>query len=90
MDVAQIPAFARIALALVGALSIYCGYRLFCKPSAQWLNPVSGALLTIFGMGILTADVRGIGQPPASRAAPLHQTKPVGTGRHKPSTDWLV
>ena len=90
MDVAQIRELARIAIAIVGALSIYWGYRLFCKPSAQWLNAISGALLTIFGMGVLTADVRGIGRPPASHAAPLHHTKPVGTGRHKPSANWLV
>ena len=90
MDVAQIRELARIAIAVVGALSIYCGYRLFCKPSAQWLNAISGALLTIFGMGVLTADVRGIGRPPVSQAAPLHHTKPVGTGRHKPSANWLV
>ena len=90
MDVAQIREIARIAIAVVGALSIYWGYRLFCKPGAQWINAISGALLTIFGMGVLAADVRGIGRAPASYATPLHQTKPVGTGRHKPSVDWLV
>ena len=90
MDVAHIREFARIAIAVVGAINIYWGYRLFCKPGTQWLNAISGALLTIFGMGVVTADVRGIERPPASQAAPLHHTKPVGTGRHKPSADWLV
>ena len=90
MDVAQIREIARIAIAVVGALSIYWGYRLFCKPSVQWLNAISGALLTVFGMGVLTADVRGVAHPPASQATPLQHTKPIGTGRHKPSADWLV
>lgn len=88
MDVAEIRELARIVIALAGALSIYWGYKLFCK--IQRIDVVSGALLAIFGMGLLTADARAIDRPAAVPRAPLHHTKPVGTGRHKPSTDWLA
>ena len=90
MDAAQIREFARVAIAVAGALSIYWGYQLFFRPSAQSIYAISGAVLAVFGMGILSADVRGISHPVANQAAPLHHTKPVGTGRHKPSADWLV
>jgi hypothetical protein len=57
----------RIVMALLGLLSIFLGYRLFCGlagESRRWsrllTNLVAGALLALFGVGILIADIRGI------------------------------
>jgi len=90
VDVAWIRDFVRVAIGVAGALSIYRGYRLFCRPNARLMNGILGALLAVMGMGILTAEIRGIGRPRTTESAPVHRTKPVGTGRHKPSGDWLV
>jgi len=62
-----------LAMAIAGVLSIYLGYRLFCDSAYQKSRVrhlVSGALLAVFGLGILIADVRGL------RAA-SHRTNPV-------------
>jgi hypothetical protein len=55
----------RLIIALIGILSIYLGYRLFCGRSVQrtLTNLASGALLALFGMGTLVADVRGYTAP---------------------------
>jgi hypothetical protein len=48
-------------MAVVGALGIYLGYRLFCDSAYQKSRVrhlVSGALLAVFGLGMLIADVR--------------------------------
>jgi hypothetical protein len=58
-----------VVLALIGILSVYLGYRLFCgiaeqrtgKPSLLITNLASGALLALFGIGILVAGLRGYG-----------------------------
>ena len=50
-----------ILMAVAGILSIYLGYRLFCDSAYQrnrFRHLVSGALLAVFGLGILIADVR--------------------------------
>jgi len=61
----------RLIIALIGMLSIYLGYRLFCGRSVQrtLTNLASGALLALFGMGTLVADVRGY-------TAPAHADQP--------------
>jgi hypothetical protein len=48
-------------------MSIFLGYRLFCSiggESRRWsllvTNLAAGALLALFGVGILIADIRGI------------------------------
>jgi hypothetical protein len=80
MDIAQTHEWVRAALAVAGALSIYLGYRLFCGLSYRnsWsillTNLASGALLAIFGLGILIAGVRGI--PASTRGSrPAWQKK---------------
>lgn len=68
MDIAQTHEWVRAVMAIGGALSIYLGYRLFCdiafqKPARRSIlltNMASGALLALFGLGILVAEVRGI------------------------------
>jgi hypothetical protein len=51
-----------IALFLLGPLSLFLGYRLFCDIRNRTLTSLaSGALLAIFGMGILIADIRNVG-----------------------------
>jgi hypothetical protein len=59
------------ALFFLGALSLYLGYRLFCDNRNRTLTSLaSGALLAIFGMGILIADIRSAGATgPNSRPA---------------------
>jgi hypothetical protein len=52
-----------ILMAVAGTLSIYLGYRLFCDSAYQRSRVrhlVSGALLAMFGLGILIADVRSV------------------------------
>jgi hypothetical protein len=62
-----------ILMAVAGALSIYLGYRLFCDCADQRSRVrhlVSGALLAVFGLGILIADVRSLRKAgPDSHAA---------------------
>jgi hypothetical protein len=71
-----------LLMALAGALSIYLGYRLFCDSAYQKSRVrhlVSGALLAVFGLGILIADVRGL------RAA-SHRAQPVPSNLLRYST----
>lgn len=71
----------RMVIALVGILSIFLGYRLFCgisgvrtgRRSTVMTNLASGALLALFGMGMLVADVRGFA--PAKPSQPEWQRK---------------
>ena len=82
MDVLQ------IAIALLGALSIFLGYRLFCYSPVRLL---SGALLALFGVAILSADLIGLRSHGVIAPRPTtHHAKPAGMNRHKASTDWFV
>ena len=52
-----------ILMAVAGILSIYLGYRLFCDSAYQRSRVrhlVSGALLAVFGLGILIADLHDL------------------------------
>jgi hypothetical protein len=77
----------RIAPIVVSALSIFLGYRLFCDVSGRrsgvFTSLASGALLALFGMGILIADFRGIAKP-ASDLKPAWQKKSSGAPRVDP------
>jgi hypothetical protein len=91
MDVLQ------IAIALLGALSVFLGYRLFCENAPfSRLAPntgrlLSGALLALFGVAILSADLVGLRSHGAIESKPAtHHTKPAGLNRHAASTDWFV
>ena len=60
-------------MAVAGALSVYLGYRLFCDSAYQKSRVrhlVSGALLAVFGLGILIADVRSV-RTATQRSHPL-------------------
>jgi hypothetical protein len=82
MDVLQ------IAIALLGALSVFLGYRLFCDSPARFL---SGALLTLFGAALLSGDLIGMRNNGLTEARPAtHHARPAGLNRHKASTDWFV
>jgi len=82
MDVLQ------IAIALLGALSIFLGYRLFCDSPARLF---SGALLALFGVAILSADLIGLRSHGMTESRPATQhAKPAGMNRRKTSTDWFV
>jgi hypothetical protein len=77
-----------ISIALLGALSVFLGYRLFCESPVRVL---SGALLALFGMGLLGADLVGVSNHARSGSMPAtHHTKPAGTNRRKTSGDWFV
>jgi hypothetical protein len=78
----------RIAIAILGALGILLGYRLF---SGSPLRIVSGALLALFGVGIISADLIGLrNHGVVETRPPTHHTKPAGMSRHRASTDWFV
>jgi hypothetical protein len=103
-DLMQIREWVRLAIAGVGALSIFLGYRLFCEmPWAKtrgvlFVSGVAGALLALFGMGILSADLRGLHAERGSETRPAaHHAKPAGegsfakpgAGKHR-STAWTT
>jgi len=78
----------RAAVAVVAALSIYLGYRLFCDISYQnaritrsavLTNLLAGALLALFGLGILISDVRTI-RSAAPDSLPASHKKPTKAG----------
>ena len=77
----------RFAPIVVAALSIFLGYRLFCDVSGRRSGTLttlaSGALLALFGMGILVADFRGISKP-SSDLKPAWQKKSSGEPRVDP------
>jgi hypothetical protein len=82
MDVLQ------IAIAILGALSVFLGYRLFCETPVRLL---SGALLALFGVAILSADLIGLRGHAAIESKPATQhAKPAGLNRHRASGDWFV
>jgi len=54
----------RLGIAAVGCISIYLGYKLFCdgtQEGKRLTTFVAGALLAIFGLGIVLAEFREIG-----------------------------
>jgi hypothetical protein len=72
-----------ILMAVVGALSIYLGYGLFCDSAYQRHRArhlVSGALLAIFGLGILIADVRNLRTAGPESNAIWHKGKSTKEG----------
>jgi len=82
MDVLQ------IAIAILGALSVFLGYRLFCHTPGRLL---SGALLAVLGVSILSADLIGLRSHTVAEPHPVtHHAKPAGTNRHRASSDWFV
>ena len=72
-----------ILMAVVGALSIYLGYRLFCD-SAYRKNRlrhlVSGALLAVLGVGVLIADVRSVRTARTDSQVASHRAKSTKEG----------
>lgn len=48
----------RLAMMAVGGVSLYVGYRLFCDAPQVLRNFVAGALLAVFGLGILFTEAR--------------------------------
>ena len=82
MDVLQ------IAIAILGAVSVFLGYRLFCQSGIRLL---SGALLALFGVALLSADLIALRSHVVIEPRPATQhAKPAGLNRHRASTDWFV
>ncbi len=105
MDATQIREVARVIVAAGGAISIYCGYKLFCElpfgrsRASGVVNGVSGAALALFGMALLVGDIRGIRTGPMeSYHQNLRNTRPAETGSftapppdwRKPVPDWSI
>jgi len=82
---------ATLFLTGLGLFCIFLGYRLFCglpamnglrasRSSVILLNVVPGALLALFGAGLLTAEVRGV----ISHRPPISYHQPAaGTAWHR-------
>jgi hypothetical protein len=73
-------------MAVAGALSIYLGYRLFCDCAYQKSRVrhlVSGALLAIFGLGILIADIHALREA-AHHSRSAWQKKATEEGSFEP------
>ena len=94
MDALQIRELVRAATGVVGVLSVYCGYKLFCEiPFAKSrathvIHGLSGALLALFGMALLIADIHSVSNRvmPQSRAT-IHETRPAEAGSFTPRLD---
>jgi hypothetical protein len=74
-------------MAVAGALSIYLGYGLFCDSAYQRnrvRHLVSGALLAIFGLGMLIADVRNLRTARLESHAAWHKGKSTKEGSFEP------
>ena len=72
-----------ILMASVGALSIYLGYRLFCDSAyhkSRIRHLASGALLAVFGLAILIADVRSLRTARLDSHAAWHKGKSTKEG----------
>ena len=104
MDALQIRELLRAATAVMGVLSVYCGYKLFCeipfarRRSSFLIHGLSGALLALFGMALLIADIHSVSMnaAPQSRAR-INQTRPAEAGSFTPhlnhqqlSRDWAI
>ena len=105
MHLTEIRELVRVAIAIGGALGIFCGYKLFCSTpfgrnrGVRVIHGVSGAILALFGMAVLMLDVRGSANGPT---APSHHTirqaSPAEAGsfvtpgiiRHKSTGDWAI
>jgi hypothetical protein len=77
--------WARIAIAAASALSIYLGYKLFCDAR----NAVFGAVLALFGMGILVADL-GVHAPRESVKKNQPAEQGSFTTARKTNIEWLI
>lgn len=96
MDALQIRELVRAATAVIGVLSVYCGYKLFCeipfarRRSSFLIHGLSGALLALFGMALLIADIHSVSMSTATQTrARIHQTKPAEAGSFTPHPDHL-
>jgi len=103
MDLALIREFVRVAIAVAGVVSIFCGYRLFCEipfgrsRAMNIVNGVSGAALALFGMAMLIGDIRSLSNyaAPAARQT-VHHSRPAEAGSFAPSrersrpSDWSI
>lgn len=103
MDALQIQELVRAAAGVVGLLSVYCGYKLFCEmPFAKnrpmhLIHGLSGALLALFGMALLIAGIHNISAPVAQQSrATAHHSAPAEAGsftphaNHQHSSDWTI
>jgi|SRR5581483_10591748 len=102
MNVLLIRELVRIAIAAIGFLSVYCGYKLFCElPFARNRTAVlalSGALLALFGVVILAADIHGLSNRFAQATRPpIQQIHPADPGsftphmnQNRPAANWAI
>ncbi len=70
-------------MGVAGAIGIYLGYRLFCDSAYQRSRVrhlVSGALLAVFGLGILIADVRSLRTPGPDSPSARYKRKAAKEG----------
>lgn len=82
--------FVQITAAIIGTLSIFLGYKLFCEVPRPLLV-ASGALLAVFGVALLSADFSSIRHHSVTGTQPaLQHARPTGVDRHKTVTDWFV
>jgi sulfite exporter TauE/SafE len=73
----------RLAMAALGAVSLYLGYKLFCDLSQEnrrVSNLVAGALLAVFGLGLLFAQARGIAATAKHPSQRWTESKPAEQG----------
>jgi len=77
--------WVRFVVAGIGAVSLYLGYKLFCDVSQQTRRVSSltaGALLALFGLGLLFAEARGIAATTNHSHAGRYDNRPAEQGSY--------
>lgn len=76
--------WVRAGIVLIGAVSIYLGYQLFCDvphENRRLRNFVAGALLAVLGLGIVLMEVRAMGATEQAHRR-LHRSRSTEVGSY--------
>jgi len=76
--------WVRAGIALIGAVSIYLGYKLFCdvpQENRRLTNFVAGALLAVLGLGIVLTEIRAMGATEQAHRR-LHRSRSTEVGSY--------
>lgn len=76
--------WVRAGIAVIGAVSVYLGYKLFCdipQESRRLTNFIAGALLAVLGLGILLTEIRAMGATEEAHHR-LHRSRSTEVGSY--------
>lgn len=76
--------WVRAGIVLIGAVSVYVGYQLFCnvpQENRRLTNIVAGALLAVLGLGIMVMEIRAMGANEQAHRR-LHRSRSTEVGSY--------